>query len=305
MLIRRTQRSSPRRRLRNARFKSNVFFVSPSRPATKLRPGRSRGMPFSPRSRPRAFTIRIAARHPSASMFRLFASVTRGSADSSPNERLVPGVAKATRSRMAAMASSGCATIIAGSPLSVCKTLRFGAAARIPSSSSRIAGPLTCGVAEGPAVPLLHRPIAVRPLSGRQAIVDRRVEVPQRDPVERLDERLVVIAETGQRASKHSRTLERARMMDDFSVADRQASEILARHDRARDEDEEVALRRMTIADLVDRDVFPRVARIADRARHVSRVRRDVRRHAEVRWLVDVAIEDHDLHEPESMPTSR
>src|SRR6059036_3953025 len=317
MLIRRTHRSSARSRLRNARFRSNVFFVSPSRPATKLSPGRSRGIPFSPRSRPTAFTIRIASRHPSASMLRLFASVTRGSADSRPKERLVPGVAKATRSRIAAMASSGCAIIIAGSPLSVCKIFRSGAAVRIPSRSSRIAGTLICGVGEvpterlkveevrlaseaeihrselrettdlsedagyrselrlsihrldaeraalvdvshtafrgvefdhqrvrevgmrsddvgteqGPTVPLLHRAIAIRPVSRRQVIVHRHVDIAHRDPVERLDERLVVIAESRERSPEHSRTFEGACMMDDFFLANRQAAEVLARYD--------------------------------------------------------------------------
>src|SRR5207245_10170649 len=94
-------------------------------------------------------------------------------------------------------------------------------------------------------------------------------------------------------------------MLDALPMASRQAADVLARSDGARDEDEAVALQRMVIATLVDRDVFPRAAGIADRARDVSRVRRDVRRHAEVRRLVDVAIEDHDLHEPDSMPPSR
>src|SRR5207245_11622803 len=106
-------------------------------------------------------------------------------------------------------------------------------------------------------------------------------------------------------APEHSRTLECARMMDDLPLADRQAAEILARHDGARDEDEEVALQRMAPPDLVNRDVFPRVAGVVDCARDVSWIRRDVWRHAEIRRLVDVAIEDHDLHGPESMPPSR
>src|SRR2546428_37355 len=62
---------------------------------------------------------------------------------------------------------------------------------------------------------------------------------------------------------------------------------------------------RRACPDLVDVNVLRRVVRVTDRARHVSRVRRDVRRHAEVGWLVDVAIEDHDLHGPESMLPSR
>src|SRR2546426_12337466 len=52
---------------------------------------------------------------------------------------------------------------------------------------------------QGPAVPLLHRSITVGPFSGRQVIVDRRVDVGQRDPVERLAEGLVVIAESCER----------------------------------------------------------------------------------------------------------
>src|SRR5256712_1613183 len=161
------------------------------------------------------------------------------------------------------------------------------------------------GTEEGPAVPLLHRSITVGPFSGRQVVVDRGIDVAQRDPIERLDERLVVIAESRERSPEHSRTFEGARMMDDLSFANRQAAQILARHDGAREQDKEVATQRVACPDLADGNVLPRVVRVTDRARHLSRVRRDVRRHAEVGWLVDVAIEDHDLHGPESMLPSR
>src|SRR5437660_1517571 len=77
--------------------------------------------------------------------------VTRGSADSSPNDNELPGEASRARSRIAAIASSGCASIIAGSPLSVCSTLRSGAAERMPSSNARITGTLMRGVGEVPS----------------------------------------------------------------------------------------------------------------------------------------------------------
>src|SRR5712692_9528071 len=156
-----------------------------------------------------------------------------------------------------------------------------------------------------PAVPLLHRAIAVRPLPGRQVVADRGVDVTQRDPVERLDERLIVIAESRKRSAEHPRTFEGTRVMKDFPLADWQAAKVLARNNRAGDQDEKVAAQRMTRADLVNGHVLRRMAGVVDRARDVAWIRRDVRWHAEVRRLVDVAIEDHDLHGPESMPRRR
>src|SRR5207302_856056 len=103
MLIRRTHRSSSRSCFKNARFRSNVLLVSPSRPATKFSPGKRMGMPVPPRSLPTAFTMRTASRQSSASMLRLFASVTRGSADSSPNDNELPGQASRARSRIGSM----------------------------------------------------------------------------------------------------------------------------------------------------------------------------------------------------------
>src|SRR3989442_11674203 len=64
------------------------------------------------------------------------------------------------------------------------------------------------GTEEGPAVPLLHRSITVGPFSGRQVVLERGIDVAQRDPIERLDERLVVIAESRERSPEHSRTFD-------------------------------------------------------------------------------------------------
>src|SRR5436309_280344 len=158
---------------------------------------------------------------------------------------------------------------------------------------------------DGPTVPFLHGAIAIRPFPGHQVVVDRRVDVAQRDPIERLDERLVVIAESRERSPEYPRAFEAARVMHDFSLANRQAAEVLARHDRARDQDKEIAPKRVARTGLVDGHVLERVAGVKDRARHVSWIGRDVRRNAEIRRLVDVAVEDHDLHGPESMPPSR
>ena len=93
--------------------------------------------------------------------------------------------------------------------------------------------------------------------------------------------------------------------MDDLPLANREAPKVLARDDRARDQDEKIARERMACADPVNRHVLPFVAGVADRTRDVARIGRDVRRHAEVRRLVDVPVEDHDTHGPESMPPWR
>src|SRR5207245_10952966 len=107
----------------------------------------------------------------------------------------------------------------------------------------------------------------VRSLPGRQVAVARGVDVPLCEPVERLDERLIVIAESRKRSAEHPRTFEGTRVMDDFSLADRQAAKVLARNDRAGDQDEKVAAQRMAGAGLIDGHVLRRVAGVLDRAR--------------------------------------
>src|SRR5205823_14418284 len=81
---------------------------------------------------------------------------------------------------------------------------------------------------EGPTVPLLHGLVAVRPLARRQLVVPGGVEVPKGDPVEGLDQGIVVISEARERAPEDPRAFEARRVVDDLLLADRQAPQVLA-----------------------------------------------------------------------------
>src|SRR5205807_147800 len=83
------------------------------------------------------------------------------------------------------------------------------------------------------------------PFARGQMIVDGGVEVPKGDPVERLDQGFVVIAEARERAAEDSPAREGRRVVNDFLLADRQAPQVLAGDDRAGDDHEEIAAERV------------------------------------------------------------
>src|SRR2546421_299082 len=207
MLIRRTHRSSSRRCFRKARFRSNVFLVSPSRPTTKFSPGKRMGIPLPPRSLPTAFTMRTASRQPSASMLRLFASVTRGSADSRPNDNELPEDA----SHFAEFRLAVHRLDAEGAPF---VDVPHAALRRVELDRERLReiGMVAdhLGAEERPAVPLLHRLVAVRPLGRHQIVIYRRIEGAERDPVEWLDQGFVIVPEPLERAAAEPSAVEGA-----------------------------------------------------------------------------------------------
>src|SRR5947209_10580331 len=130
---------------------------------------------------------------------------------------------------------------------------------------------------EGPPVPLLERAVPVLPLPDREAIMEAGIVVPECDPVEGLREGLVEVPEAGERTAEDGLPREHRGVADDLPLADRESAGVLARHDGAGDDREDVHADRAARAYLVDRDVLPVVARIPHRAHEVPRIRRDVR----------------------------
>ena len=147
MFTRRTISPEERIRCRNASFKENVSAVSPARPAMKLRPGKSSGIP-SLRFAPTSLTISTARKTASASPFRLFAATTSGSADSIPNAAISPAVCPATIAASASRAASSCRAMVPGLTLSMCSVRSDGAADRI--SVNRFLSASGLGVGNSP-----------------------------------------------------------------------------------------------------------------------------------------------------------
>src|SRR5256886_17213451 len=104
---------------------------------------------------------------------------------------------------------------------------------------------------ERPTVPLFHCLVTVRPFAGRQPIVHGRIEVAQRDPVERLDQGFVVIPESRERATEDPGPFEGVRGMDDLLLADRQTSQILPRVHWPLEHEAQITLERMARPDPV------------------------------------------------------
>ena len=77
---------------KNSKSRANVSLVSPIRPKTKLRPGRSSDKPLSPLFEPTSFKSRIALIISSGDALRLFFLITTGSTLSTPNAATSPEV---------------------------------------------------------------------------------------------------------------------------------------------------------------------------------------------------------------------
>ena len=69
-----------------------VFIDSPGRPNTKFIPGSSSGRPLYPLVDPILLIILTASKDSSSVVFRLFSSITIGSAVSTPSAATSPGV---------------------------------------------------------------------------------------------------------------------------------------------------------------------------------------------------------------------
>ncbi len=161
------------------------------------------------------------------------------------------------------------------------------------------------GAEERPAIPLLHGPIPVAPLTLREEVEEARVDVAKGNEIVGIHQGLVIVSEPRERASEETRSLEGVRVVHDLPFTNRQAAQVLTRHDRAGKDHEQIPAEGTSPSGLVDRDVLPYVAGVADGSREIPRIRRDVGRHPEVGRLVDIAIENRDLHGERTMATAR